>query len=127
MGRQEQEHHWRELTEEVLTGMTEWRLQHPKATLRAIEAALDERLSLVRARMLQDLALGSAVADLSAVAAGDRPVCGTCGVSLEARGQQTRQVTTYHDRTVTLTRSYAACPTCGGGLFPLRGAHPPPG
>ena len=28
------EHRWRELSEEVLSGMKEWRLAHPKATIR---------------------------------------------------------------------------------------------
>jgi hypothetical protein len=114
----EQEREWRELTEDVLTGLKEWRLQHPKATLREIEAALDDRLSRVRARMLQDLALASVMTDLSAAGAAERPRCGACGVGLEARGQQTRQVTTVHDRTLSLTRDYAACPSCGDGLFP---------
>ena len=66
MGTRDQEQQWRELAEDVLTGMKEWRLQHPKATWREIEAALDERLSRVRARMLQDLALASAMTDLGA-------------------------------------------------------------
>ena len=118
MGTKEHEQQWRELAEAVLTGMQEWRLQHPKATLREIETALDERLSRVRARMLQDFAHASAMTDLSAAGTAERPRCRTCGVSLEARGQQTRQLTTYHDRTLTLTRDYAACPTCGDGLFP---------
>src|SRR5256885_6436304 len=51
---------WRALSEEVITGMAEWRGQHPRATLKEIEAALDERLAHVRARMLQDTALASA-------------------------------------------------------------------
>jgi hypothetical protein len=118
VGMLESEQQWREIAEDVLTGMKEWRLQHPKATLREIEAALDERLSRVRARMLQDLALASVTADLGTVGTDERPRCRSCGVSLEARGQQTRQLTTYHDRTITLTRDYAACPTCGDGLFP---------
>ena len=46
---------WHELAEDVMTGMKEWRLQHPKATFREIEAALDERLARLRARMLEDL------------------------------------------------------------------------
>jgi len=33
---------WRTLSEEVLSGMKEWRLQHPRATLSEMEAALDE-------------------------------------------------------------------------------------
>ena len=118
MGTREQAQQWRELTEDVLTGMQAWRLQHPKATWREIETTLDERLSQVRARMLQDLALASRATDLGESAASERPRCPACGGSLESRGQQTRQVTTVHDRTVTLTRSYAVCPTCGEGLFP---------
>jgi hypothetical protein len=118
MGTKEHEQQWRELAEAVLTGMQEWRLRHPKATLREIEAALDERWSRVRARILQDVALASAMTDLGTLDAAERPRCSTCDVSREARGQQTRHLTTYHDRTLTLTRDYAACPTCGDGLFP---------
>ena len=43
---------WQAVSEEVLTGMKDWRVQHPKATFREIEAALDERLARLRARML---------------------------------------------------------------------------
>ena len=32
---------WQELAEEVMSGMKEWRLQHPKATLKEIEQALN--------------------------------------------------------------------------------------
>jgi hypothetical protein len=35
---------WHELAEEVMSGMKEWRLKHPRATLCEIESALDERL-----------------------------------------------------------------------------------
>ncbi len=35
---------WEELAAEILSGMKEWLLQHPRATLNEIEAALDERL-----------------------------------------------------------------------------------
>jgi hypothetical protein len=118
MGTRDQEQQWRELAEDVLTGMQEWRLQHPRATWREIEAALDERWSRVRAGLLQDLALASRATDPSAAGLAERPRCRTCGVHLEARGQQTRQVTTAHDRTSTLTRGYAACPICGDGLSP---------
>ncbi len=53
---------WQEQSTAVLTGMKEWRLQHPQATLEEIEAALDDRLSQLRAKMLQDLALASPAA-----------------------------------------------------------------
>lgn len=66
---------WHELAEEVRSEMKEWRLQHPKAKLREIEAALDERLGKMRARMLEDAALASAAADIQALQAAERPVC----------------------------------------------------
>jgi ribosomal protein L34E len=116
----EHEAGWRELADEVFTGMKEWRLQHPKATLREIEAALDEQLSRVRARLLQDVAPASAARDLSAAGAGERPRCPACELSLEGRGQQARELTTYHDRTIRLERSYAACPRCAAGVLPPR-------
>ncbi len=41
---------WREETEAILTGFKEWRLQHPRATLSEIEAALDARWAVARPR-----------------------------------------------------------------------------
>jgi NADH pyrophosphatase NudC (nudix superfamily) len=109
---------WHELSEEVITGMKEWRLQHPKATFQEIETALDERLGRLRARMLQDAALVSRAADLSAAAERDRPRCPQCGTPLEPHGQQTRTLTTHYDHPIELKRSYALCPKCAAGLFP---------
>lgn len=118
MTEQESESGWHALTEEVLSGLSEWRVQHPRATLREIEQAVDERLAGVRARMVQDVALRSAQRDVGALPLAERPVCRQCGTVLEARGQKTRRLTTSHNREVRLDRSYAVCPTCGGGLFP---------
>lgn len=55
---------WRELSEIVPSGMKEWRLQHPRATLREREVPLDERLAEQRAWMLEDEARASEMADL---------------------------------------------------------------
>jgi hypothetical protein len=112
---------WRELAEEALTGMADWRLQHPKATFREIEVAVDERLARLRARMLQDAALASAAADLHGMPAGERPACPACGHRLEARGRSARRLTTSHDQPIELTRAHAVCPACGAGLFPSGG------
>lgn len=109
---------WHELAEEVISGMKEWRLQHPKATLREIERALDERLGKMRARLLQDAALASAAADIRAAQEEERPVCPQCGTVLEARGAQERELTTHHNQVVRLERSYGVCPKCGEGFFP---------
>jgi NADH pyrophosphatase NudC (nudix superfamily) len=112
--------HWRELSEEVIVGMKEWRIQHPKATFQEIETALDERLARLRARMLQDAALASRAADLSATPAEERPRCPECGTPLEPHGQETRTLTTHYDHPLDLKRSYAVCPQCHVGLFPPR-------
>jgi hypothetical protein len=109
---------WDELAAEVMSGMKEWRLQHPKATFGEIERALDERLAKMRVRMLQDAALASAAADLHGALEAERPVCAECGARLEGRGTAVRRLTTQHNLTVDLTRSYGVCPQCGAGFFP---------
>lgn len=118
MWSKELEARWQQLTGEVITGMKEWRLQHPRATFREIEEALDGRWAKARARMLQDMALASIAADVSAASQGERPQCPKCGNTLEARGQDTRELTTNYNQTITLKHSYASCPVCGTGLFP---------
>jgi hypothetical protein len=111
---------WTTLSEEVLTGMRDWRAQHPKATLHEIETELDLRLAGLRARMLQDLALRSATTDWQQPAADAPPVCSVCGTALIRRGRHTRQRKTQGGQTIALTRSYGLCPTCKRGLFPPR-------
>jgi len=41
---------WHRITEAITSGMREWRAQHPKATLRAMEDELDARWARVRTR-----------------------------------------------------------------------------
>lgn len=109
---------WGEQVEEVRVGLADWRAAHPKATLREIEAALDERLARVKARLLEEAVVTSAVADLGALAVEERPPCPKCGETLQPRGQRTRRLTTNGDQAVEVRRSYAVCPACGTGLFP---------
>lgn len=109
---------WAGDAESVWTGMADWRAAHPKATFSEIEAALDERLNQVRARVLADLALASTAADFQAASAEERPRCERCGTMLQARGQSERGVVTQGGAEVTLRRTYATCPRCGDGSFP---------
>jgi predicted RNA-binding Zn-ribbon protein involved in translation (DUF1610 family) len=109
---------WDELAEEVMSGMKEWRIQHPRATLGEIEGALDERLAKMRARMLADAALASAAADITSSEEEERPVCPECGKGLEARGKQERRLTSQSNQVLRLERSYAVCPQCQAGFFP---------
>ena len=117
---------WQREIDAVMTGMKEWRLQHPRASLREIEKALDEKLSRVRARMLEDIALSSRAARLGErdeadeESASERPRCPKCGGPLGSRGEQARTLVTNHNQEITLTRSYGYCPACQAGLFPPR-------
>jgi hypothetical protein len=109
------EQRWRSLSEEVITSMTDWRTQHPKATLAEIEGALDERLDRLRVRMLEDSALASEQADW---AADNRPCCPDCGQPVQRGGQYVGRLQRRGKQEVTLTRQYGVCPACGRGLFP---------
>ena len=107
------------LSDDILSGMHEWRLQHADASLTEIEQALDERWYRLRARMLHDLALGREAANWRSKVV-DRPTCPDCGRTLIRRGRQPRQLKTHGDHEVTLTRSYGYCPACKKGHFPPR-------
>jgi ribosomal protein S27AE len=109
---------WNELAEDVMTGMAEWRVQHPRATFRQIETALDERLARMRARMLQDLALASSAADWDQAPEHERPLCPQCGQPLERESKHTRHLQTQGGQDLSLERRYGSCPACGAGLFP---------
>lgn len=111
------EQRWRELSEEVLSGMKEWRVAHPKATFREIEQAVQERLSRLEAQMLQDVALESSQRDWNA-ASEEAPRCPVCEVGLYKRGKQTRSLQGRGGKEIRLERSYGVCPVCGTGLFP---------
>jgi ribosomal protein S27AE len=109
---------WSEAAESVWTGLADWRAAHPRATFDEIEAELDGRLNRVRARVLADLALASAAADVRAGSRAERPRCATCGIALHARGRSDRTLLTQGGAEVRLERSYATCPRCGDGSFP---------
>ena len=94
-------------------------MQHPRATLKEIEVALDERLGRLRARMLEDAALASAAAEWEGAGAGERPVCAQCGQVLEGRGVSgVRHLQTQGGREIVLRREYGECSACGAELFP---------
>lgn len=70
---------WHVLASEVTSGLNDWRMQHPKATWREIEHALDARLGQMRARLMTDIALASTAADVTAAQDQGRPRCPICG------------------------------------------------
>lgn len=112
------EHRWHQLTDEITTGMRDWRTQHPKATLREMEEELDRRLSRMRARMLEDMALRSEAAAWDADS--DPPTCPDCGVPLHSHGKRSRTLQTHGGHDLTLERTVGTCPNCGQSFFPPR-------
>ena len=120
MSRPIDEQVWHRMTEEIMAPMREWRLHHPKATLREIEHELDRGWARVRARMLQDLAVASAATNWAATPAGQQPTCPDCHQPLHPRGADTRTLQTHGGEALTLERQYGICPACGAGLFPPR-------
>lgn len=103
----------------ILAAMDEWRQAHPTATLAEIEAALDERLSVLRRQMLQDTLTKSAQLDWSAKPPHERPTCSTCGVPLQPRGKRPRHLRAAGGDSA-FERTYGVCPVCKQGVFPPR-------
>jgi hypothetical protein len=111
---------WEALGAEVGQELATWREAHPRATLAEIEEAVLGAVGRLQARALEDLAHASAAVEGSAGPLGERPRCPDCGGALEARGRHEREVLVARQRApLRLRRRYAACPACGGGLFPL--------
>lgn len=115
------ERDWAALSEEVLSGMRDWRVQHSQASLSEIEVELDARLARMRARMLERVAQQSPTTTWRQ-GAGDKeeaqPTCPQCGTRLEPHGRRTRRLRTIGGQEVQLQREYGVCPQCGQGLFP---------
>ncbi len=116
MKREQMEEGWQGLATEALSGMSEWRQAHPRATLADIEAETDRRLAALRARMIEDAAQASQATDLGPESA--RPLCPQCKCAMVKNGKRRRCLTTRHEQTVTLERQYLVCPQCGAGFFP---------
>jgi hypothetical protein len=114
------EDHWRELSEQILTDIQEWRQSHPKASFREIEDEVHERMSRLEAQVLQDAAQASKSREWSGTAAQERPKCRVCQTPLQARGKRSRKLQGAEGQEVTLTRDYGTCPNCGEGFFPPR-------
>ncbi len=118
---EDMERNWQALSEEVLCGMKEWRLAHPKATFREIEQAVEERVNRRKARMRKSAALASEAKDWREAPEDEQPKCPVCKTPLQARGQHTRRLQATGGHDITLSRSYGNGPTGGTGLFPCTG------
>lgn len=119
MSRDHTAEQWTISSLELITGMHDWRTQHPTATLTDIEQALDARLAVLRAQMLQDLALASTAATWPTTPT-PAAHCPTCHVPLRPRGRHRRRLRTHGGKRLVLHRPYGICPQCHQGFFPPR-------
>ena len=106
---------WRRLSDEILSGMKEWRERHPKATFYEIERETMKRMAQLQARLMQEIAQTSPATDWEEAEA---PICPECGTKMEKRGQQERSLQAQGGQEIVLERRYAKCPQCGAGIFP---------
>ncbi len=109
---------WDGIFREIREEMVAWRRAHPKATLREIELENERVLARLHARMIQDIAAASGVAEFAGQPAADRPQCPHCAVPLVSRGKKRRNLRSYGDQQVELERAYGTCPQCGQDFFP---------
>jgi len=106
---------WQKRTGELLSGMAEWRQQHPQATFREIERETMRRMADLQARLMEEVAQTSAAVDW---ADSPPPICPECGATMERRGKHPRRLQTAGGGEVHLERAYAVCPQCGAEFFP---------
>ena len=107
---------WNAQGEDIFAAVAQWRAAHPKATLAEIEHAVDEQMHRLRARMIEQAAQASAVAESGA---SQGQVCEQCGQPRHSRGRAKRRWQTHGGQQVEVERTYVTCPRCGGGFFPL--------
>ncbi len=101
---------WQARSEEAFGEVARWREAHPKATLAQIEQMIDDRLSGLRAQMIEDVAQASSPEQSRR--------CPQCGASLQGRGHHQRVLQTQGGQEVNLSRQYLSCPHCGYSFFP---------
>lgn len=106
--------------EEIITGMKEWRLAHPKAKMREIEIEARKRVSKLEAHLIEESALSSGAKEWANEPEEERPRCPNCEEPLTARGKHMRKLQATDGREVKLERSYGVCPKCETGFFPPR-------
>ncbi|SRR5258707_528531 len=99
------EKRWQELSEEVLSGMKEWRLAHPTATFREIEDAVHAHMSRMEAQLLQESALDSKQTDWAKEPKEKRPTCPNCATPLQPRGKRKRALQSRGGEMIHLERT----------------------
>jgi hypothetical protein len=128
MGDEAFERDWAALSADVLSGMSDWRAQHPRATLRVIAVELDGHRARRRARRRawrrERIAQPSQATTWRQAAKdpeGAVPTGPQGGTWLELQGRRTRRLRSVGGQELQVPRAYGVCVQCGQGLFPSGG------
>ncbi len=97
-------------TDQVQRALASWHSTHPRATLAEIEAAVEDELDHLRARLVKERTASAFVDEHS--------LCQHCGSGMVLRAITTRTVFLRGDEPLELERKYVVCPTCGAGFSP---------
>jgi YgiT-type zinc finger domain-containing protein len=116
MKKEEMKKGWRGSSEEIISGVAEWREQNPKATLAQLEEEVDKRLAELRVRMIADAAMASRSAEWQEGEEAGK--CPECGGELEKKGKKKRKLETRGGKEMEIEREYGKCPQCGAKIFP---------
>lgn len=112
------EQQWRALSEEILSGMKEWRQAYPNATFREREEAAHERVSRLEAHLVQETVRADERNDWVQGPVDQRPTCPNCGVPLVSRGKRQQVLQSQGGQRINVQRTYGTCLQLGspGGV-----------
>src|SRR5450759_491929 len=110
----------RKMSTEILTDIKEWRRAHPRATYVQIEDEVHTRMMQLEAQIIESAVQESPSREWGRGSGHEAAPCPTCAVPLQARGTHKRTLQGNGGQSVTLSRTYGTCPTCGESLFPPR-------
>ena len=102
MNGEEMSQQWQQSSQQASQSIAQWRAAHPEATLAEIEAAVDEQMNRLRARMIEEVAQASPLEQADAKQQARK--CPQCGERMQARGKHQRRLQTQGGQQVTLTR-----------------------
>lgn len=118
MNAEEMSQQWQQSSQQASQAIAHWRVAHPEATLAEIEAAVDEQMNRLRARMIEEVAQASPLEQEESGRQSRK--CPQCGERMQARGKHQRGLQTQGGQQVRLKRQYLSCPACGYSFFPPR-------
>jgi hypothetical protein len=119
MAETDRERRWGEVSRAVGEELAVWRQEHPRASLSAIEEALEERWAQARAQLVQEAAEASAARDLKQAATGPAATCPACAGVVREKSWEARQLTMDGARRSAWNDRWASAPAAARSFFPL--------